>query len=628
MIIRASIFMIILYHLVTPLVGQEPFDCDGNYYLILRDDPTQQSKLFRVENRQDLSGIIFEEVGPDSAGLYLNSIGYRRTDNFIYGIDPENFDLYKIDNKGIGFYLDDLEELDTLNSYIAGDISLDGNHLIIIERERINNTRQDVALNFIDLTDPEFSIDRVLITDEEGETPIIRSGDVAIHPFTGLMYGYNDVEKKLITFELETGIVNSEDFITAEDQPRTLGALFFDEFGRLLGYGRHPDSLRQNTLYQIDINTGLGEELKTGPSARGIDGCRCIEQIGLQKSVQPFQTIPCTEVTYTIYISNSTGNILENIVLKDALNFNLEFQSLDYNPFSGNFSFDSLSNTLQISDLILPPGVDSIVLTVFVKPTAEAGTINNQAEITNLTAGQESIIYSDYPLTFEEKDPTPLEILASLEVSEIFHDRTICLGEELTLISEFPNAEYLWDDFEEETTDRITIETGGIYVLTTVIGCQIITEIFQVTEESINFSLGGNQFIDLGESITISPTIQSTSSDSIYQWTGNSSEICLDCPIQNFIPLENDKISLTITNQAGCINQDSINIFVNTDRTVFVPNAFSPNSDGNNDLLFVSTKIPQQILYFRIYNRWGALVFENKNGQTNDSTFGLSLIHI
>ncbi len=622
MIRSVNVIVIILLYAVIPLLAQEPFECDGSYHLILRNGIVGQSKLFKIESSEDLSEVVFAEVGPDSAGVYLNSIGYRRTDDFIYGIDPDNFDLYKLDNKGVGYFLDHIHELDTLCSYIAGDVSLDGRYLILVEQHRINNISRDVALDFIDLTSPNYEVTRLPLVTADGGVSVARTADVAIHPFTNLMYGYDVINKKLITYDLETGIVNLDDFSTNSTQPITLGALFFNEFNYLLGYGRQQDSAFQNTLYEMDLNTGFGEVLKIGPTTIGNDGCRCVNSIGLQKTVSPIETTPCDEITYTLRISNTTGNIIGDVLIIDTLDERLRFLSILNNPFLGNFSFDSLTNTLQFSDLTLPPGIDSIIFTVFVKPTTPAGLINNQAEIINLSSGQESIIYSDYPSTFERGDPTPLEILTPLEITEIYHDTTICLGEELTLISQFPNGEYLWDDFEEGTTDRVIIETGGTYILTTVVGCQIITEIFQVTEEWINFSLGGDQFVDLGKSITISPAVQSTSPDSIYQWTGSNPQICLDCPTQNFIPLEDDIINLRITNQAGCINQDSIAIFVNADRSVFVPNAFSPNGDGINDLVFASSKISREILYFRIYNRWGALVFENKNGITNDPSFG------
>ena len=178
---------------MSPLHAQEPFVCDGNFYLILRNMVGEQSKLFKIERNDDLSEINFGEVGIDSAGAFINSIGYRKTDNFIYGIGGGVItpNLFKIDNNGVGVSLDDLHELDSLSGYISGDISLDGRNLILVERKRINTISQDIALIFIDLTNPEFLINRLLITNPSGESPIIQTADVAIHPFSGLMYGYN-----------------------------------------------------------------------------------------------------------------------------------------------------------------------------------------------------------------------------------------------------------------------------------------------------------------------------------------------------------------------------------------------------------------------------------------------------
>jgi gliding motility-associated-like protein len=56
---------------------------------------------------------------------------------------------------------------------------------------------------------------------------------------------------------------------------------------------------------------------------------------------------------------------------------------------------------------------------------------------------------------------------------------------------------------------------------------------------------------------------------------------------------------------AGCLDGD-----------VFVPNTFTPNGDGKNDLLFVRGLKVEEI-YFAVYNRWGEMVFE-----TNDKTKG------
>ena len=46
-----------------------------------------------------------------------------------------------------------------------------------------------------------------------------------------------------------------------------------------------------------------------------------------------------------------------------------------------------------------------------------------------------------------------------------------------------------------------------------------------------------------------------------------------------------------------------------------VPTAFTPNSDGLNDYLRPISKGVKEVKYFRIYNRWGYLMFEAKNNE-------------
>ncbi|MDB5281101.1 MAG: flagellar hook-length control protein FliK, partial [Bacteroidota bacterium] len=48
-------------------------------------------------------------------------------------------------------------------------------------------------------------------------------------------------------------------------------------------------------------------------------------------------------------------------------------------------------------------------------------------------------------------------------------------------------------------------------------------------------------------------------------------------------------------------------------KMVFVPNTFTPNGDGLNDKLFVRGSGLRQLDYFRVFDRWGSLVFETHN---------------
>jgi gliding motility-associated-like protein len=46
---------------------------------------------------------------------------------------------------------------------------------------------------------------------------------------------------------------------------------------------------------------------------------------------------------------------------------------------------------------------------------------------------------------------------------------------------------------------------------------------------------------------------------------------------------------------------------------IYVPNAFTPNADGKNDLLHPILRGILELRYFKIFNRWGQLLFEGRS---------------
>ena len=59
-----SIVCVFLSLCMCSLHAQEPFVCDGSFYLVLRNGVGSQSKLFQIESNENLSEITFEELGP------------------------------------------------------------------------------------------------------------------------------------------------------------------------------------------------------------------------------------------------------------------------------------------------------------------------------------------------------------------------------------------------------------------------------------------------------------------------------------------------------------------------------------------------------------------------------------
>ncbi|HYK57060.1 MAG TPA: T9SS type B sorting domain-containing protein, partial [Flavisolibacter sp.] len=114
--------------------------------------------------------------------------------------------------------------------------------------------------------------------------------------------------------------------------------------------------------------------------------------------------------------------------------------------------------------------------------------------------------------------------------------------------------------------------------------------------------------------IVIGQPLQLNASGGIsYQWSPafNLSSATIANPVALFNEASEGLLyKVLVYNEAGCVDSDFVNIKIyETTPIVFVPTAFTPNNDGKNDLLKPIAAGITKIEYFRIYNRWGQLVF-------------------
>ena len=71
--------------------------------------------------------------------------------------------------------------------------------------------------------------------------------------------------------------------------------------------------------------------------------------------------------------------------------------------------------------------------------------------------------------------------------------------------------------------------------------------------------------------------------------------------------------TIKLTTSAGCITVDTQLVKINKSIVIYVPNAFTPNSDNLNDVLKPFMIGIKELVYFKIFNRWGELVYETKS---------------
>jgi len=70
---------------------------------------------------------------------------------------------------------------------------------------------------------------------------------------------------------------------------------------------------------------------------------------------------------------------------------------------------------------------------------------------------------------------------------------------------------------------------------------------------------------------------------------------------------------LKVTDQFGCISMDSVTIYMNLEPIIDIPTAFTPNGDNKNEIFKLFYYDIENLLYFRIFNRWGEKLFETTN---------------
>ena len=89
------------------------------------------------------------------------------------------------------------------------------------------------------------------------------------------------------------------------------------------------------------------------------------------------------------------------------------------------------------------------------------------------------------------------------------------------------------------------------------------------------------------------------------------------------LPLSTIRYTVTATSADGCVGTDMINVNVfNIDPDMYVPNVFTPNGDGKNDIFRPILIGMKELKYFRVYNRFGQLLYSTGEiGKGWDGTF-------
>ncbi|MEM8907682.1 MAG: gliding motility-associated C-terminal domain-containing protein, partial [Bacteroidota bacterium] len=151
--------------------------------------------------------------------------------------------------------------------------------------------------------------------------------------------------------------------------------------------------------------------------------------------------------------------------------------------------------------------------------------------------------------------------------------------------------------------------------------CSNAFEVNIPTPLQYTLDLGPDTTLILGDSVELLATLN-FQPDSI-AWLSGEDLRCLNCIEQFVRPLTTSTYAIYAADSTGCSVEDAITVFVNKPRAVFIPNAFSPDGDGNNDFFFVNAgQEVNRVNTFRIFDRWGEVVFRADQTLPNNQTLG------
>ena len=153
-------------------------------------------------------------------------------------------------------------------------------------------------------------------------------------------------------------------------------------------------------------------------------------------------------------------------------------------------------------------------------------------------------------------------------------------------------------------------------------GCFTSTADIPVTVYPIpEVNLGPDQTINVTKSFEIIPKFSPDVTG--VTWSPTTGIISSNYPAVTVKPAQTTEYTIEVTNEGKCVARDRISIFVMCDNTnVFVPNTFSPNGDGANDIFYPRGTGVFKIKNMRIFNRWGEVVFEKSYFSANDALVG------
>ena len=267
-----------------------------------------------------------------------------------------------------------------------------------------------------------------------------------------------------------------------------------------------------------------------------------------------------------------------------------------------------------------------------VSSVPSTGNVFDAAAGTFSTAGQIAGTYI-FNYYLDAVDPCPdadVDVTIIIDpnpVADAGPDINVCYEEKpVTLYAQSESTNYEW---RKEGSDQIIgqsrsldVNESGAYSLTirTAAGCFDEDVVNVVIKDDILVDIQGEILLQNGASDTLKTVVTGRTSDEIriYNWTVNG--VPVDSVHENwFYVSEAGTYCVEVEDNDGCTGNACHTVNVAITKEIDIPNIFTPDGDGKNDQFFI--KDGQNVKFirtFRIYDRWGELVYSSENFDFTD----------
>ncbi|MEO8769322.1 MAG: gliding motility-associated C-terminal domain-containing protein [Ferruginibacter sp.] len=333
-----------------------------------------------------------------------------------------------------------------------------------------------------------------------------------------------------------------------------------------------------------------------------------------------------TSQSFTVSGASALGAPYANVSVKDN-NGCIATSTIVYVPLTDNMSPLKIGNDTTIcveQNVTFQPQVDAQA-TIFnwtTIPDASLTNTLNNSTILNATATP--LDTTTYVLNAQwgvcsRKDTITINILHK-PIPNAGKDTAVCFDKTVAILNGSASnlsgtVNYEWSDTTNLQTphNSVTVATPAtteVFVLTVTdnYGCHFseTDHVTIVVQPPVPAYAGHDTIAVIGEPHQLLAT-----GGTSYTWTPSNNLNFSNIP-NPLATLDHDQLfQVTVTDVAGCVGNDNVYVQVYPGPAYHIPNAFSPNGDGLNDIFRV---IPAGISYtewFRIFNRFGEMVFES-----------------